>query len=50
LRGRRRGKAGERSEAMRLRIAEQVGKLNQDDERRALLWIEAVSEFDEFAD
>jgi hypothetical protein len=35
-----------RSEAVRKRIAEQVAKLNRDSERDALLWIEAVSEFD----
>ena len=35
-----------RSEAVRNRIAEQVAKLNPDSERDALLWIEAVSEFD----
>ncbi len=35
-----------RSEAVRKRIAAQVAKLNPDSERDALLWIEAVSEFD----
>lgn len=35
-----------RSEAVRNRIATQVAKLNPDSEREALLWIEAVSEFD----
>jgi hypothetical protein len=35
-----------RSEAVRNRIAAQVAKLNPDSEREALLWIEAVSEFD----
>ncbi len=35
-----------RSEAVRNRIASQVAKLNPDSERNALLWIEAVSEFD----
>ena len=35
-----------RSEAVRCRIASQVAKLNPDTEREALLWIEAVSEFD----
>ena len=35
-----------RLEAVRRRIAEQVAKLNPDSERDALLWIEAVSEFD----
>ena len=35
-----------RSEAVRNRIAAQVAKLNPDSERDALLWIEAVSEFD----
>ena len=35
-----------RSEAVRQRIAAQVAALNPDSEREALLWIEAVSEFD----
>jgi Protein of unknown function (DUF3018) len=35
-----------RSEAVRGRIAAQVAKLNPNSERDALLWIEAVSEFD----
>jgi hypothetical protein len=35
-----------RSEAVRNRIATQVAKLNPQSEREALLWIEAVSEFD----
>lgn len=35
-----------RSEAVRNRIAAQVARLNPDRERDALLWIEAVSEFD----
>jgi hypothetical protein len=35
-----------RSEAVRHRIAAQVGKLDRDVERETLLWIEAVSEFD----
>jgi hypothetical protein len=35
-----------RSEIVRNRIAAQVAKLNPDSERDALLWIEAVSEFD----
>lgn len=35
-----------RSEAVRRRIAEQVARLNPDDEREAMEWIEAVSEFD----
>jgi Protein of unknown function (DUF3018) len=35
-----------RLEAVRDRIAAQVAKLNPDSERDALLWIEAVSEFD----
>ena len=35
-----------RSEAVRKRIAAQVTKLDPDSERNALLWIEAVSEFD----
>lgn len=35
-----------RSETVRNRIAAQVAELNPDSERDALLWIEAVSEFD----
>ena len=35
-----------RSEAVRKRIAAQVAKLSPDSERYALLWVEAVSEFD----
>lgn len=35
-----------RSAAVRKRIAGQVAKLGLDGEREALLWIEAVSEFD----
>ncbi|HEY1300158.1 MAG TPA: antitoxin MazE-like protein [Stellaceae bacterium] len=35
-----------RSEAVRKRIAVQVANLNPSSEREALLWIEAVSEFD----
>ena len=35
-----------RSEAVRKRIAAQVAKLSPDSERDAILWIEAVSEFD----
>ena len=35
-----------RSEAVRNRIAAQVARLNPESERDALLWIEAVSEFD----
>jgi len=35
-----------RSEAVRNRIAAQVATLNPKSERDALLWIEAVSEFD----
>jgi len=35
-----------RSEAVRKRIAAQVAKLSPDSEHDALLWIEAVSEFD----
>jgi hypothetical protein len=35
-----------RPEAVRDRIAVQVAKLKPDSERDALLWIEAVSEFD----
>jgi hypothetical protein len=34
-----------RSEAVRDRIAAQVAKLNPESERETLLWIEAVSEF-----
>jgi hypothetical protein len=36
-----------RSEAVRSRIAAQVAQLNPISERDALIWIEAVSEFDE---
>jgi hypothetical protein len=32
--------------AVRRRIAEQVARLDQEDEEKALAWIEAVSEFD----
>jgi hypothetical protein len=35
-----------RSESVRNRILAQVAKLDADSERDALLWIEAVSEFD----
>jgi hypothetical protein len=35
-----------RLEAVRDRIAAQVARLSPDSERDALLWIEAVSEFD----
>ena len=35
-----------RSEEVRKRIAEQVARLNPEDEREAMRWIEAVSEFD----
>ncbi len=35
-----------RSEAVRNRIAAQVANLKPESERDALLWIEAVSEFD----
>lgn len=35
-----------RSEAVRVRIAAQVAKLNPESERDALLWIEAVSDFE----
>jgi hypothetical protein len=35
-----------RSQAVRSRIVAQVAKLNPDSERDALLWVEAVSEFD----
>jgi hypothetical protein len=38
--------ADARSEAVRDRIAAQIAKLNPDAECDALLWIEAVSEFD----
>ena len=36
-----------RSEAVRSRIAAEVAKLDLDSERDALLWIEAVCEFDD---
>ena len=35
-----------RSAVVRRRIAEQVARLDQEDEEEALRWIEAVSEFD----
>ena len=35
-----------RSPAVRARIAEQVARLDPDDELEALRWIESVSEFD----
>lgn len=35
-----------RSEAVRARIAAEVARLDPDDEREALEWIEAVGEFD----
>ena len=35
-----------RSEAVRKRIAAQVAELSPNSERDALLWVEAVSEFD----
>ena len=35
-----------RSATVRQRIAEQVARLDRDDEEAALRWIEAVSEFD----
>ena len=35
-----------RSASVRERIAAQVAKLSPDNKREALLWIEAVSEFD----
>jgi len=35
-----------RSQTVRNRVAAQVATLNPDSERDALLWIEAVSEFD----
>jgi hypothetical protein len=35
-----------RSTAVRRRIAEQVARLDREDEEEALRWIEAVSEFD----
>lgn len=38
--------ADARSRAVRRRIAAQVAKLDPDSERRALAWIEAVSDFD----
>ena len=36
-----------RSKAVRDRLASQVANLNPDVEREALLWIQAVSEFDD---
>jgi len=38
-----------RSAAVRRRIAAQVARLNPEDERDVMRWIEAVSEFDEDA-
>ena len=38
-----------RSDAARLRVAQQVARLDPEDEDEALAWIEAVSEFDEDA-
>ncbi len=38
-----------RSEDVRRRIAEQVGRLDPHDEKEALSWIETVAEFDEDA-
>ena len=35
-----------RSAAIRRRIAEQVARLDQEDEEAAMAWIEAVCEFD----
>jgi len=35
-----------RSPAVRRRVAKQVARLNRDDEREAMAWIAAVSEFD----
>ncbi len=35
-----------RSEAVRRRVAEQVARLDPEDEEEALAWIESVSEFD----
>jgi hypothetical protein len=35
-----------RSKVVRRRIAEQVARLDRQDEEEALRWIEAVSEFD----
>jgi hypothetical protein len=35
-----------RSEAVRRRIAEQVARLDREDEEEAIAWIEGVSEFD----
>jgi hypothetical protein len=39
-----------RSEVVRRRIAEEVGRLDRQDEEEALRWIEAVSEFDNDAE
>ena len=39
-----------RSAEVRRRIAEQVARLDQEDEEQALRWIEAVSEFDNDAE
>ena len=38
-----------RSAEVRRRIAEQVARLDPEDEEHALAWIEAVSEFDDDA-
>ena len=38
--------ADARSQAVRRRVARQVGRLDPDRERDALQWIETVSEFD----
>jgi hypothetical protein len=38
-----------RSQALRREVAAEVARLNPDDEKRALDWIEAVSEFDDEA-
>lgn len=35
-----------RSEVVRRRIAEQVARLDPEDEEEAMAWIEAISEFD----
>ena len=38
-----------RSRTVRRRVAREVARLNAEDEREALAWIEAVSEFDDAA-
>lgn len=35
-----------RSKAVRKRVAEEVARLDRQDEKEAMAWIEAVSEFD----